>query len=328
MTDEPLDWTLRVSVDGAQRLMHAWKDGRLEKTLGFPIESLQIHTPFTPTPGGGGSAPPDDDSRPITLLPWDGLTVAGVVVQASAGRPAGPKGGEPGGGSAARARAPEPAPSTEDVGPSVAPHTRRASGPKRVALALALLAAVLIALWLAGSSPDEPTPETSSPQATSPSAADVRPSSAAGDDSRPSAAGAEGSAAGEEPAAAATTEGADLADPVPQTTEPAALLPRAPAALPAHDPTLGPAGGVASDGKVGPAKPRKGDGGGKPKHKAGVAPKPPKNKALYVHYRCETEGAEFAIVVHARNVGDAKASACGDKGDACITATTCVETHS
>ena len=39
-----------------------------------------------------------------------------------------------------------------------------------------------------------------------------------------------------------------------------------------------------------------------------------------MHYRCETKGAEFAIVVHARNVGDAKASACGDKGDACVAA--------
>lgn len=322
MTDEPLDWTLRVSVDGAQRLIDAWKDGRLEKTLGFPIESLQIHTPFTPTPGGGGSAPPDDDSRPITLLPWDGLSIAGaVVVQAPAGGPAGPKGGEPGGGSAAPARAPDPA--VEDVGPLAAPQGRRGRGARRVALALAVLAAGLIALWLAGSSPDEPTPETSPPQATSPSAAEGLPSSAAADGSHPSAAGAEGSAA--------TTEGTDLADPVPdaappQTTEPAALLLQAPAAPPDHDAPVGPAAGVASDGKVGPAKPRS-RGAGKPKTRAGVAPKPPKDKALYVHYRCETREAEFAIVVHARNVGDAKASACGDKGDACVAATTCVETQ-
>mgnify|MGYP000284703898 CR=1 FL=1 len=252
MTDEPLDWTLRVSVDGAQRLLHAWKDGRLEKTLGFPIESLQIHTPFTPTPGGGGSAPPDDDSRPITLLPWDGLSVAGmVVVQASEGGPAGPNGGEPGGGSAARARAPDPA--IEDVGPSAAPQGRRGRGARRVALALALLAAGLIALWLDRSSPDEPTPETSPPPATSPSAAEGLPSSAAADDSHPSAVGSESSAAWEEPAAT------DLADPVPdaalpQTTEPAAPLPQAPVAPPDPDATLGPAGGVASDGKVGPGE--------------------------------------------------------------------------
>lgn len=327
MTDEPLDWTLRVSVDGAQRLLHAWKDGRLEKTLGFPIESLQIHTPFTPTPGGGGSAPPDDDSRPITLLPWDGLSIAGmVVVQASAGGPAGPKGGEPGGGSAARARAPDPA--IEDVGPSVAPQGRRGRGARRVALALAGLAAGLIALWLDRSSPDEPTPETSPPQVTSPSAAKGLPSSAAADDSHPSAAGAESSAAWEP---AATTGETDLAGSVPdaaaqQTTEPAAPLPQAPAAPPAHDAILGPTGGVASDDEVGPVKPRS-RGAGKPRTPRGVAPKPPKNKALYVHYRCETKGAEFAIVVHARNVGDAKASACGGRGDACVAATTCVETQ-
>jgi len=351
---EPLEWTLRVSVDGAQRLLHAWKDGRLEKTLGFPIESLQIHTPFTPT-GGGGSGPPEDDSRPITLLPWDGISVAGVVLPASLDGRLGPKGGGggSGGGSAARVEAPAPTPAIEDVRPAAAPpQERKGSGAKKkVAVAVALVAAVLIALWLARSSPDEPTPETLPPEAIEPSAADGGPSSAAADDSRASAAGAEGSAAVEESPAASTTasttattaEGTDLTDDTmpdaaaPQTTEPAPLVPQAPAAPP-DDATLprsgdgeappGPAEGVASDGKAGPAKPRKGSGGGgKSTSKEDVAPKPPKppkSKALYSHYRCEPEGGGFSIVVHARNVGEAKAKACGDKGDACTAATNCV----
>lgn len=57
---------VRVSVDGAQRLLDAWHDGRLERALGFPVASLQIHTPFAPAPpSGAGPAAPAPAPAPM-----------------------------------------------------------------------------------------------------------------------------------------------------------------------------------------------------------------------------------------------------------------------
>jgi hypothetical protein len=340
---EPLEWTLSVSMDGAQRLIQAWKDGRLEQTLGFPIESLRIHTPFTPTGGGGPSEPPDD-SRPITLLPWDGVKLAGVpVVLEPKGGPAGSRGGEPKGGPQARpiVEAPAPAP----VPSASPPREERSSSStkKKVAVASGLVLAAVLALWLTRPSSDQPAPQTSEPEANEQSSAAGVPSTRASAGSADG--GAEDSVASE-PSPATTTEGTGSdategsASAATAGETGSAALPDAPAVPPEEPSTTprsgegeappGPAEGIASSGKAGTAKPRKHEGGTKPKSKEDVAPKPPKDPKLYSHYRCATEGAEFEIVVHARNEAEAKAATCpgaeAEARAACIRSTTCKRT--
>jgi hypothetical protein len=351
-SDEPLSWTLRVSVDGAQRLIHAWKDGRLEQTLGFPIAALQIHTPFTPTPGGGSGPPPEEDSRPITLLPWDGLTITGIPV---------PQGGAPAGGSAAPQGAAagiavaQAIPSAVIGGASAAPRSGIGT-KKKVAVALGLVIAALVAAWLTRSSPSEPPPEAaSSPEAEHSTAERSRsielpddpPATAADSGVTDSAVvpseGSEGSTADPTTAVPDPIIG-EGTDPVPDATAPAAIEPAVvpdastPRKGEGDQPQPAPAEGVASDGKTGPAKPRKGGSGGKSASKESTEPKPgepkpgepkPGEPKLYSRYQCATEGAEFAIVVHGRSQAEAKANACGGSLgdgpaiDACIQTTSC-----
>jgi hypothetical protein len=344
-SDEPLEWTLQMSMDGAQRLIHAWKDGRLEQTLGFPIESLRIHTPFTPTGGGGPSEPPDD-SRPITLLPWDGVKLAGIpIVLEPKGGPAGPRGGAPRGGAQPRAVV-TPLPTAE----------RSGSSTKKVAVASGLVIAAVLALWLTRPSSDSPPPQTSEPEAQEPSGAGSVPSTQA------SAGSAEGGAkdsVAPEPSPAATAEGtgfdvsegstgsataegtgSDVSEGSASaatdgdTGSTALAPPEEPSTTPRSgegEARPGPAEGVASSGKAGATKPRKHGGGAKPTSKEDVAPKPPKDPTLYSHYRCATEGAEFEIVVHARSEAEAKAGTCGgseaEARAACIGSTTCKRTN-
>ncbi|MCX4241456.1 hypothetical protein [Paraliomyxa miuraensis] len=66
--DDARPIVLRVSVDGAQRLLQAWHDGRLEQALGFPVESLLVTPAFAPLPpegGPGAASPPSSPTPPV-----------------------------------------------------------------------------------------------------------------------------------------------------------------------------------------------------------------------------------------------------------------------
>lgn len=195
------------------------------------------------------------------------------------------------------------------------------------AAALALLVALLFALWLAGPLLAEPTPETT--LEVTQSAADDGPSNAAeGAGAGAAAAAGSGTPAGttvESSAApddSTTTTGA--VDPTAADPD-AAAVPQIPAALPdVGDTPSDPAGGIAGTSKVGHVEPRK-IGADTRKRKRNVVPKPPKEK-IYSRYRCATEGAAFEIVVHGLDEAEAKGSACGGSAQgraACIESTKC-----
>jgi hypothetical protein len=328
---EPLQWTLRVSVDGAQRLIHAWKDGRLEKTLGFPIEALQIHTPFTPTPGGGSPGPaPEDDSRPITLLPWDGITIAGVAVVQEAGASAAGSAALQGPGAESA-----PLPRIGGLGASAAPppEGRSGSGAKKVAVASGLVLAALVAAWLARSSPIPEATSTAEAFVSDAGGLSVMPApafpteEAKGPPAAPESAGAQAEAEG--PPAALEGAGAQAEA---KTLSEIASEPVAPALGGALPPSSGTESGLASEGVAsegeagGQPRSKQGAGGMAGSKKAGDKPRSKRKKdvALYSHYQCVTEGAAFSIVVHGRNEAEAKANACGGSDHAaCIAATSC-----